>query len=110
MPPALLELFAVLGINPEYVSDMYDYGKDLNTGLYRYGGWYYFVGTIVEYGAGQPVGDFEINFSYGLPMPPEPLQTEPILAAVDFTVTIPWGISDPEPVLHKAKRDKNAAG
>ncbi|MGA2433795.1 MAG: hypothetical protein ABSG25_00770 [Bryobacteraceae bacterium] len=98
MPTDLLDLFAILGIDPEYESDLFDYGKDPNTGLYRYSGWYNFVGTVVEYGSMQNAGDFLFEFGAALPKPPEPFQTEPLLIAIDFMILLPWVISEPEPV------------
>ncbi|MGD1095261.1 MAG: hypothetical protein ABSB35_25125 [Bryobacteraceae bacterium] len=95
-PEAALSLFSDLGIDPEYEGEVFHYGRDPNTRMYEYGGWYYFVGTVLQDGDIQKLGDFSFHFGTTFPKPPPPLEGQTILK-VNFIIRLPWVIEEPEP-------------
>jgi hypothetical protein len=95
-PEAALDLFSALGIDPEYEGEVFLYSRDRGTGLYTYGGWYYFVATILQDGDIEELGKFSFHFGTSFPKPPPPFEGVPVLT-VDFNVQLRWAIDEPEP-------------
>jgi len=110
-PPEARAVFNLLGIDYQKAAEVYLNGR-LESGLYHYGGWFHFVGSI-ESGseALQPSGTSTTSFSFHLEALSEHffigfssqlgLVREPFhdhsLVQLEFTTEIPWIISDPEP-------------
>ncbi len=95
-PPAVLALFQDLGIDPALEGEVFHFGRDPDSGLYLYGGWYYFVGVITKLGSEQKVDAFTFHFGTSFPKPP-PAFHEHIVLAIDFLTHLPWLLPEPEP-------------
>jgi hypothetical protein len=83
-----------LGIDPEKEGEVYEYGPD--DPLRVYGGWFYFVGELIE--AGERMTDATSDFQYfftdakRLPSPEVDFGTN--VLAVEFITKLPWVISE----------------
>lgn len=118
-PPEALDLFHSLGVRSDRETEI---GAPLRLaeGCWLYGGWFHFVGRIVEGpkrpgrtaqlpakggvrgGAVRvldyrPLADgFGIAFADQAHLLPEPLKGEKVVQ-LEFSTEVPWGLSDPEP-------------
>lgn len=93
-PDAFRTFLAELGIDPNKEGEVYECGP-VEGGLYFYGGWFYFVGELVE--AGQRLSNegesFEYWFSSSFPSPLAVFGKA--VATVEFTTRIPWILDEP---------------
>jgi hypothetical protein len=93
-PEAFRSFLAELGIDPNKEGEAFDYGP-VEEDVYLYGGWFYFVGEVVE--AGERLANtgesFQYWFSSSFARPPAVFGSA--VAAVEFTTRIPWILDAP---------------
>ena len=92
-PPEFINLLSQLGIDFNKEGEAFDCGP-LNNGSQLYGGWFYFVGTLIAPGnrAKAERAAFESGFRYWFsktfPRPPRCFGKD--VAAVEFITQVPW--------------------
>lgn len=108
-PADVLALFDKLGISFSREVEIYHMAR-LQSGKHLYGGWFHFVGSILSGAdAAKPIAknlwqpnlekvteDFGLGFSSRIGLLRRPFEGKPIVQ-VEFTATVPWIISSPEP-------------
>jgi hypothetical protein len=101
-PSSVLTLFQQLGIDPWLEAETYELGRAEPIGvsepLYRYGGWFHVVGTLVEHGEhGEYVdGYFRMVALPGGAVVPDSFKSSPLFR-LDFTTRIPWLLEERYP-------------
>lgn len=98
-PGPFLQLLDKLGIDPLKDAEVYHVAR-LNPDHHAYGGWYHFVGTLVETGD-FPVVDFGNGFTVYMCRASAPrLESLEgfLVVQLEFrTENVPWLLNDPEP-------------
>jgi len=92
-PDAFRELLDKLGIDPKKEGEAVHYGPKGNGHLY--GGWFYFVGEVMEAGeASSKAGD---GFQYwtGTSFPRPQAAFGKTVAALEFMAQLPWVLEEP---------------
>ncbi len=90
-PEQFLKLLDQLGIDWRKEGEVYECGPDA-TGRHIYGGWFYFVGRMVQ--AGERLletAKFKYYIGTSFPTPPRAFAGHPVLT-VEFETTLPWVI------------------
>ncbi len=97
-PPRFRALMDQLGIDPLKEGEPVHYGEVL-PGIHAYGGWFYFVGSLLA--AGDSAVQ-ENGFSYfigrSFPAPPPSFRGQGVLA-LEFSTNLPWVLPEP-PLQH----------
>ncbi|MGO9273678.1 MAG: hypothetical protein ACLQOO_26145 [Terriglobia bacterium] len=87
-------LLGQLGIDPEKEGEVYEYGPE--GPLRVYGGWFYFVGELVE--AGEQITDATCDFQYFFAdakhLPGAEADFGEHVLAVEFLTKVPWVIAE----------------
>ena len=92
-PPEFINLLSQLGIDFAKEGEVFHYGPS-NGASQLYGGWFYFVGRLVEAGgrAKTERAAFESGFRYwfseSFPRPPRSFGKD--VAALEFITRVPW--------------------
>jgi hypothetical protein len=95
-PHAFLALLGKLGINPNEEGEIYDAVGPFDWRSRPTGGWFYFVGEVVEKGERLvPDGDFQCWLQPSFPRAPECFGK--YAAAIEFSAQVPW-VLDESPV------------
>ncbi len=94
----LMNLLDKLGIPLHKEAEVYEIGPGFSPGLRLYGGWYHFVGRIVNPGAqvklASPGGTvWSVSFAARHDLAPESFRGLP-LVQLDFTVELPWVLEE----------------
>jgi hypothetical protein len=93
-PPTFRVLLDQLGIDPDKEGEVYDKVGPFDDKLRPTGGWFYFVGELIEKGERlMQVGDFQYWFQPSFPSPPACFGEE--VEAVEFAVSVPWVLHEP---------------
>jgi hypothetical protein len=92
-PDTFRALLSTLGIDPNKECEAVHYGP--RAGHHFYGGWFHFVGQLVETGERLVQLDNEFRYfarrSFGRP----PAAFGQTVAAVEFTTLLPWVLKEP---------------
>ena len=93
-PEAFRDLLNTLGVDPKKEGEAVHYGPK-ETGRHLYGGWFYFVGEVVE--AGERSSNASDDFQYwtGTSFPRPPVAFGKTVAAVEFMTELPWVLEEP---------------
>jgi len=108
-PPQALELFERLGIEPTREAEIYHLAR-LESGRHLYGGWFHFVGAILDGRDAarqvsektwqpdlEPVSDgFDLGFTSKTALVPKPFAGLPVVQ-VEFLAQVPWILQEDEP-------------
>jgi hypothetical protein len=96
-PENFRRLLEQLGIDPEKDGEVYECGPEGS--LRVYGGWFYFVGELIE--PGQRMTDagseFQYYFADAKLLPKPKANFGHNVLAVEFTTKLPWVISEQPP-------------
>jgi hypothetical protein len=82
-----------IGIDPLKEWYVYDMVGPFDDRVRPTGGWFYFAGELIE--AGEKLvsdGDFQYWFQPSFPLPPACFGSD--LAAIEFSVKIPWVLTE----------------
>lgn len=96
-PPEFINLLSRLGIDFTKEGEVFHCGT-LDNGSQLYGGWFYFVGTLIEAGnrAKTERAAFESGFRYwftkSFPRPPHCFEQD--VTAVEFVTQVPWVLAE----------------
>ncbi len=93
-PPAFLALLDQLGIDPKKEGEVFDAaGADDGNKLRHTGGWFYFVGELIEKGEKLvQAGTFQYWFQPSFPRPPACFGEH--AAAIEFSTELPWVLDE----------------
>ncbi len=92
-PPAFRALLDQLGIDPNKEGGMHDEIGPFEDKVRPTGGWFYFVGELIETGERLiQDGEFQYWFQPTFPRPPAVLGDQ--VAAIEFRVTVPWVLDE----------------
>jgi hypothetical protein len=96
-PEQFAAILRLLGIDPLKEREAYECGKD-GTGLYLYGGWLHFVGTVVRVGDEIDLDGFKYWFDRpgNVPKPDDAFSGGPV-SAIEFLTHLPWVSDKPAP-------------
>jgi hypothetical protein len=108
-PLPALDLFASLGIEPNREAEIYHLAR-LASGRHLYGGWFHFVGAILDGRDAarqisektwqpdlEPVSDgFDLGFTSRTALVPKPFAGLPVVQ-VEFSAQVPWILQEDEP-------------
>ena len=88
-PEEFLRFLSSVGIDWRKEGEAFEMGKD-ESGLYLYGGWFHFVGRVVQIGAGIDINGFRFSFDPPgqVPQADEPFRGGPI-SAIEFVIHLP---------------------
>jgi hypothetical protein len=93
-PKNFLLLLDQLGVDPEKEGEVYECGPEGT--LRTYGGWFYFVGELIQ--AGERMTDaasgFQYYFADAKHLPNPEVDFGKSVVAVEFLTKIPWVISE----------------
>jgi hypothetical protein len=93
-PKAFLAFLDQLGIDPNKEGEVYDKVGPFEVKIRPTGGWFYFVGELVEKGEKlTQVGDFQYWFQPSFPRAPACFGGD--VEAIEFAVPIPWVLDEP---------------
>lgn len=93
-PQAFRALLDQLGIDPDKEGEVYDKVGPFDDKIRPTGGWFYFVGELIEKGERlMQVGDFQYWFQPSFPRPPASFGE--FVAAIEFAVQLPWVSDEP---------------
>ena len=82
-----------LGIDPQKEGEVYDMAGPDERRVRPTGGWFYFVGELIEKGERLVQdGDFQYWFQPSFPRPPAAFGKE--VAAIEFSVQVPWVLDE----------------
>jgi hypothetical protein len=99
LPANFQELLGQLGIPSDRECEVYQCAK-LETGLHQYGGWYHFVGHVLngerEGSANIEFGSFSVYFHSKPALLPQAFAGLPVVQ-LEFEAKIPWLSNVPEP-------------
>jgi len=95
-PPEFVSLLETLGVDPTKEGEAYECGKD-GTGLYIYGGWFHFLGRVVQTGPEADVNGFKYWFDLTGPPAGEEFRGG-AASAIEFLTHLPWVSDRPEPL------------
>jgi hypothetical protein len=84
-------------VDPRCEAEVYSRGRD-ESGLYRYGGWFHFVGELeTEIDKIESVGDhFLFWLARHVALVPAAFGDSPIVQ-LEFMAGVPWVLDEPEP-------------
>jgi hypothetical protein len=92
-PTAFRALLDQLGIDPNKEGEVYDMVGPFEDRIRPTGGWFYFVGELIEGGAKLiQVGDFQYWFQPSFPRPPAFFGKQ--VAAIEFSAQVPWVLNE----------------
>jgi len=95
-PAEVLQLFLQLGVDYRRDAEIYHTAR-LEPGLHLYGGWFHFVGTILQEAIGPATLDgFTLDFILDNALAAEAFKNQP-LVQIEISVKLPWVLSEPEP-------------
>jgi len=100
-PDAFRELLKTLGIDAKKEGEAVHYGPKARSHLY--GGWFYFVGKIIE--SGEKCSTTGDGFQYwaGTSFPRPPVAFGKTVAAIEFMTRLPWVLDEPYEVTEAGK-------
>jgi hypothetical protein len=102
-PDAFRELLDKLGIDPNKEGEAVHYGPKGD--LHLYGGWFYFVGQVMEAGEGSSNAGDGFQYWTGTSFPRPPAAFGKTVAALEFMGQLPWVLEGPyEPAVTKSKQ------
>lgn len=82
-----------LGIDPKKEGGVYDMAGVDERRIRPTGGWFYFVGELIEKGEKLiQVGDFQYWFQPSFPRPPAAFGKD--VAAIEFSAQVPWVLDE----------------
>lgn len=94
-PAEISKLFETLGVDHKRDAEIYHTAR-LATGLHLYGGWFHFVGAIVNEPTGPATLDnFTIDFVPNNALAAKAFQNQR-LVQIEITMKLPWVLSEPE--------------
>ena len=94
-PPRFRAVLTQLGIDANKEGEVFDMAGPFDLRLRPTGGWFYFVGQLIETGEKLvQAGDFQYWFQTSFPRPPACFGES--VAAIEFSVEVPW-ILDEDP-------------
>lgn len=103
-PEPFLLFLKTLGIDPNKEGEAVLYGpKD---GLYLYGGWFYFVGEVVEAGQSCMRGGEGFRYWINSTFPQPPAVFGKKVAAIEFITPLPWVLKEPWDPIAKTQMAK----
>ena len=92
-PPGFLALLDHLGIDPNKEGEVFDMAGPDERRIRPTGGWFYFVGELVEKGERLiRAGDFQYWFQPSFPRPPACFGEQ--VAAIEFSAQTPWVLDE----------------
>jgi len=92
-PQAFRALLAQVGIDPKKEGEVYDAGGADERRMRPTGGWFYFVGELIEKGERLvQAGDFQYWFQPSFPKPPASFGKR--VAAIEFSAEVPWVLEE----------------
>jgi hypothetical protein len=96
-PEPFIAVLHSLGIDALKEGEAYECGKD-ESGLYIYGGWLHFVGTVIRVGEEVKADGFRYWFDLpgNVPQPHDAFSGGPA-SAIEFMTHLPWVSERPEP-------------
>jgi hypothetical protein len=97
-PARFLELLDELGIDPRKDGEVYHLGR-LGPGVHAYGGWYHFVGMLVETGDCPPLhlgSGFQVWMCRASAPRLESLESLPVVQVEFYSKSVPWLLDEPE--------------
>jgi hypothetical protein len=92
-PPAFLELFDQLGIDPNKEGEAFDMMGPFEATVRPTGGWFYFIGELSE--SGEKLiqeSNFQYWFQPVFPRPPACFGDR--VAAIEFLAQVPWVLDE----------------
>jgi hypothetical protein len=92
-PDAFRELLDKLGISPKKEGEAVHYGPKGD--LHLYGGWFYFVGEVIEAGEGSSKAGDDFQYWTGTSFPRPPAAFGKTVAALEFMTQLPWVLEEP---------------
>lgn len=99
-PPEFIRILSVLGIDPLKEDEAFEYGRD-DQGLHIYGGWFHFVGEVVQLGQRVDLDGFQFWFDPFEQVPQNDLFEPGPVSAIEFLTHLPWVSDQPEPDDHQ---------
>ncbi|MBZ5548545.1 MAG: hypothetical protein LAO22_11425 [Acidobacteriia bacterium] len=92
-PPPFRALLDQLGIDPSKEAEVYDAAGPFELKIRPTGGWFYFVGELIETGERlMQTGDFQYWVQPSFPRPPACFGER--VAAIEFAAQIPWVLEE----------------
>ena len=92
-PQAFCTLLDNLGIDASKEGEVYDMVGPFDDKVRPTGGWFYFVGELIEKGERLvQAGDFQYWFQPSFPRPPASFGEE--VAAIEFSTQVPWVLDE----------------
>jgi hypothetical protein len=92
-PEAFRVLLDRLGIDPSKEGEVYDAAGADERRIRPTGGWFYFVGELIEKGERLiQAGDFQYWFQPSFPRPPASFGK--YVAAIEFSAQVPWVLGE----------------
>ncbi len=92
-PPAFRTLLDQIGIDPGKEGEVYDKVGPFEEKIRPTGGWFYFVGELIEKGEKLiQAGDFQYWFQPSFPRPPAFFGER--VAAIEFSAQVPWVLDE----------------
>ena len=92
-PRTFRALLDQLGIDPKKEGEIYDAAGVDERRIRPTGGWFYFVGELIEKGERLiQAGDFQYWFQLSFPRPPASFGEQ--VAAIEFSAQIPWVLNE----------------
>lgn len=92
-PPSFRGLLLQIGIDPLKEGEIYDMVGPFDDRVRPTGGWFYFVGELIEKGEKLVSdGDFQYRFQPSFPRPPACFGS--CVAAIEFMAKVPWVLKD----------------
>ena len=100
-PDRFRELLKTLGIDARKEAEAVHYGpKDPS---HLYGGWFYFVGEIIEAGQDRSTAGKGFQYWAGTSFPAPPVSFGKTVAAIEFMTQLPWVLDEPYQMTAKGK-------
>ena len=92
-PESFRVLLGHLGIDPKKEGEVYDMIGPFDDKVRPIGGWFYFVGELVEKGE-KLISDAEFQYWFQPSFPRPPACFGNRLAAIEFNTKIPWALTE----------------
>jgi hypothetical protein len=92
-PDTFRELLDKLGIDPKKEGEAVHYGPKGDGHLY--GGWFYFVGEVIEPGERSTIAGDDFQYWTGTSFPRPPAVFGKTVAALEFMAQLPWILEEP---------------
>jgi len=93
-PDAFRELLNTLGIDAKKEGEAVHYGPREDSS-HLYGGWFYFVGNIIEAGEASSTAGNGFQYWAGASFPRPPAAFQKTVAAIQFITPLPWLLDEP---------------